>query len=196
MTSWASRRAFGSSRPGFSSEQRSKRLGSWITRELSFEKHYPPQGHMSAYDEDAAAPVRAARLRTEQEYRTSLQDARSVYFRGERVVDVTTHPAFGHAGLDYRMAHDPRYRDLAVAADGYSRYYEVPRTADDLVARSALIDARGQRLRGAGRNVRIPLGARRSDQRDRARGPVGVPLGVTLSPACCGRRRRPFVHTY
>src|SRR5581483_8622773 len=33
------------------------------------------------------------------------------------------------------------YRELAVGPDGYSRYFTVPRTSDDLLARSALIEA-------------------------------------------------------
>lgn len=84
-------------------------------------------------------------LRTPDEYRESLRDGRAVYYRGERVDDVTTHPAMApaveHAALDYRMAEDPAHRDLAVHEDGYSRYYRVPRDADDLLRRSELIDA-------------------------------------------------------
>src|SRR6202167_3597508 len=87
-------------------------------------------------------------LRTAEQYKSSLRDGRAVFFRGEKVADVTTHPVIGiaveHAAIDYRMAHDPRYRELAVADDGgepYSRYYQVPRGADDLLARSRLIAA-------------------------------------------------------
>ena len=39
--------------------------------------------------------------------RASLRDARTVYFRGRRVDDVTTHPvisvAVNHAAIDYRL---------------------------------------------------------------------------------------------
>ncbi|MDQ3700815.1 MAG: gamma-aminobutyrate dehydratase, partial [Chloroflexota bacterium] len=45
-----------------------------------------------------------------------------------------------HAALDYQMTEDDAYRDLAVV-DGLSRYYARPRTADDLLARSRLIEA-------------------------------------------------------
>ncbi len=90
------------------------------------------------------APVHA-RLRTPDEYVESLRDGRRVYYRGERVADVTTHPvtrvAVRHAALDYHMAEDPRFRALAVDEDGYSRYFRVPRHADDLLKRSALIEA-------------------------------------------------------
>jgi aromatic ring hydroxylase len=67
-----------------------------------------------------------------------------VYYRGERVDDVTTHPvlshAVEHAALDYEMAEQERYRDLAVLG-GASRYFHVPATSQDLLARSALIEA-------------------------------------------------------
>ena len=88
-------------------------------------------------------------LRTVDQYKTSLRDGRVVYFRGERVEDVTTHPVIGvavdHAAIDYRIAHDPQYRELAVyrdAASGqeYSRYFKIPSTTDDLLKRSELIE--------------------------------------------------------
>ena len=58
-------------------------------------------------------------LKTPEQYVDSLRDGRRVIFRGERVADVTAHPVIGvavrHAAIDYRMAEEPRYRDLAVA---------------------------------------------------------------------------------
>jgi 4-hydroxybutyryl-CoA dehydratase/vinylacetyl-CoA-Delta-isomerase len=87
-------------------------------------------------------------LRTAEQYKQSLRDGRAVFFRGEKVADVTQHPVIGiaveHACIDYRMAEDPKYRELAVMRDGggeYSRYYHLPRTADDLLKRSQLIAA-------------------------------------------------------
>ncbi|MBI3300610.1 MAG: hypothetical protein HYZ72_00810, partial [Deltaproteobacteria bacterium] len=89
-------------------------------------------------------------LRTPEQYKASLKDGREVYYRGELVKDVTTHPVIGvaveHACIDYRMAEDPRYRDLAVVTDPqsgepYSRYYHLPRNAEDLLQRSRLIAA-------------------------------------------------------
>src|SRR5258708_20450046 len=84
-------------------------------------------------------------LRTAEQYKSSLRDGRAVFFRGEKVADVTTHPVIGiaveHAALDYRMAHDPKYRELAVvkeAADEYSRYHPVPQNAYDMPKPSAL----------------------------------------------------------
>jgi aromatic ring hydroxylase len=59
---------------------------------------------------------------------------------------VNTHPiikkAVHHACLDFEMAEDPKYRDLAVVNDGdgeYSRYYKIPASPDDLLKRSKLI---------------------------------------------------------
>ena len=87
-------------------------------------------------------------LRTVEQYKASLRDGRAVFFRGDKVADVTAHPVIGiaveHAALDYRMAEDPQYRELAVVkegADEYSRYYHLPRNGDDLLKRSALIAA-------------------------------------------------------
>lgn len=84
-------------------------------------------------------------VRSPDEYRESLRDGRRVYYRGQRIDDVTTHPAtrsaVEHAMRDYRLAESPAHRQLAVTDSGYSRYFHVPRSADDLMARSALIEA-------------------------------------------------------
>jgi 4-hydroxybutyryl-CoA dehydratase/vinylacetyl-CoA-Delta-isomerase len=92
-----------------------------------------------------AVTKHAGRLRSAEEYRQSLRDGRRVFYRGERVQDVTAHDVLRHAvehgSLDYELAHDPAYRELAVTRDGYSRYFHVPRSTSDLLARSALIEA-------------------------------------------------------
>ena len=87
-------------------------------------------------------------LRTPQQYIDSLKDNRTVFYRGEQVPDVTTHPvikkAGHHACLDFEMAEDPAYRDLAVVTEGsdrYSRYFKIPASSDDLLKRSQLIEA-------------------------------------------------------
>jgi 4-hydroxyphenylacetate 3-monooxygenase len=58
-------------------------------------------------------------LRTADEYVASLRDDRTVWFRGERVGDVTTHPATARgvrqACVDFDLAHDPEASALAVA---------------------------------------------------------------------------------
>src|SRR5581483_10676815 len=48
-----------------------------------------------------------------------------------------------HASIDYELAERPELRELAVVADEdgtYSRYYQLPRSADDLLKRSELIE--------------------------------------------------------
>jgi len=88
-------------------------------------------------------------LLTADEYRESLRDGRAVWYRGRRVPDVIDEPelrvAVDHAAIDYEVGHDPTYRDLAIVKDDetgeeYSAYYRVPRSSDDLLARSRLIE--------------------------------------------------------
>jgi 4-hydroxybutyryl-CoA dehydratase/vinylacetyl-CoA-Delta-isomerase len=88
-------------------------------------------------------------LRTADEYSASLKDGRTLYYHGKKVDDVTADPelavAVENARLDFLMGHDPKHRDLAVATDeesgeDYSAYYKIPRNADDLIARSRLIE--------------------------------------------------------
>ena len=87
-------------------------------------------------------------LRTAAEYVESLRDEREVWYRGERVADVTRHPVIGkavrHAAIDFEMAERDEYRDLAVyEEDGerYSSYFKPPASADDLLRRMRLIEA-------------------------------------------------------
>jgi aromatic ring hydroxylase len=87
-------------------------------------------------------------LRTPAQYIESLRDGRAVYYRGERVADVTTHPEIGigvrHAALEYASAQDPAHADLCVYDDESggrsSRYWKLPEGPDDLLRRHALID--------------------------------------------------------
>src|SRR5919204_872717 len=91
-----------------------------------------------------AGVVSETKLRTPEEYLAGLRDGREVWYRGERVEDVTAHPELGvaarHGALDFELAHDPEYADLAVT-DGYSTFYAIPRSGADLRRRSALIEA-------------------------------------------------------
>ncbi len=86
-------------------------------------------------------------LRSPEQYRAALRDGRTVYYRGQLVDDVTAHPVIGiavnHACIDYAMAEEPEFRDLALVEGPngpYSRYYKLPESADDLLQRSALIE--------------------------------------------------------
>lgn len=88
-------------------------------------------------------------LRTPEEYKASLRDGRRVFYRGQAVPDVTQHPIIGvavdHAAIDYEMAHDPRFQELATYADPtsgirHSRFFKPPQDAQDLLDRSRLIE--------------------------------------------------------
>jgi aromatic ring hydroxylase len=86
-------------------------------------------------------------VRTAQQFLDGLHDAREVYYRGERVSVVTEHPELGfaarHAAIDFHLAETTEHRGLAVHRDGdeeYSAFYKIPRNADDLMARSRLIE--------------------------------------------------------
>ncbi|MGH9891544.1 MAG: 4-hydroxyphenylacetate 3-hydroxylase N-terminal domain-containing protein, partial [bacterium] len=74
-------------------------------------------------------------LRTPEQYLQGLRDGRAVYYRGSVVEDVTKHPDLGrgarHAAIDFALAEDPRYRNLAVVeenGEAYSSYYRIPRS--------------------------------------------------------------------
>lgn len=85
-------------------------------------------------------------LQTEDQYYLSLRDGRRVFYRGQPVEDLLSHPELGpairHAAVDFRMAHDPQYRDRAVVTDEdgtYSRFYHIPKSSQDLKKRRDLI---------------------------------------------------------
>jgi aromatic ring hydroxylase len=79
-------------------------------------------------------------VRSPEQYLEGLRDGREVYYRGERVEDVVAHPELGlaarHGALDF---HGPSPEP--------SPYYTLPRSADDLRARSALIEESTRRGR-------------------------------------------------
>ncbi|HVU00439.1 MAG TPA: 4-hydroxyphenylacetate 3-hydroxylase N-terminal domain-containing protein [Polyangiaceae bacterium] len=88
-------------------------------------------------------------MKTPEEYRASLRDSRVVYYRGKRVPDVTAEPELSVGvelgALDYQLAQDPSHRSLTVAEDPdapapFSAYYKIPKSPEDLLARSRLIE--------------------------------------------------------
>src|SRR6185436_9925973 len=89
----------------------------------------------------AAAPP----MRTGAQYLDSIHaDGRRVYYEGELVRDVTSHPAFKGAArslaLLFDVAADPKNRELMTFPSPKTgapawRCYQVPRTAADLAAR-------------------------------------------------------------
>ena len=86
-------------------------------------------------------------LRTPEQFLDGLRDDRTVDDRGQRVKAVLDHPELGiaarHAAIDFQLAENPKFRELAVHREGgeeYSAYYRIPRNATDLMARSKLIE--------------------------------------------------------
>ena len=86
-------------------------------------------------------------LRTVEQFLSGLRDGREVYYRGQRVSDVTEHPELGvaarHAAIDFQLAENPKFQQLATRREGnaiYSTYYHIPRCAQDLLDRSKLIE--------------------------------------------------------
>ncbi|MGO0061249.1 4-hydroxyphenylacetate 3-hydroxylase family protein [Brevibacillus fluminis] len=84
-------------------------------------------------------------MRTGQQYKDSLKDNRCIYIGGERVQDVTTHPAFTGiidtvAGL-YDIAADPKNKMTYVTEDGMiaNKIYMIPRSREDLQERREAI---------------------------------------------------------
>src|SRR5690348_5864504 len=86
-------------------------------------------------------------MRKGDEYLASLRDDREVYLDGERVAEVTTHPAFAPiahtiAGL-YDLAADPD-NDMTYEAPETgreaNRVFSIPRSREDLTARRRAIE--------------------------------------------------------
>jgi 4-hydroxyphenylacetate 3-monooxygenase len=82
--------------------------------------------------------------RSGSDYIEGLRDGRSVYIDGERVEDVTTHPAFRNAVRSvarlYDVANDPANRELMTCPAPWSGEpinvaYMIPRSEEDLVKR-------------------------------------------------------------
>jgi two-component FAD-dependent monooxygenase len=94
---------------------------------------------------------RQTRPMTGAEYIESLRDGRAIYLYGERVKDVTAHPAFVNpiamTARLYDALHDPDQRGVLTAptdtgSDGYThRFFTTPHSADDLVADQQAIAA-------------------------------------------------------
>src|SRR5260370_6063334 len=80
---------------------------------------------------------------TGAEYLESLRDGREVYVYGERVKDVTTHPAFRNAARSiarlYDALHDEKTKDLLTCetdtgSGGFThRFFRAARSREDLI---------------------------------------------------------------
>jgi 4-hydroxyphenylacetate 3-monooxygenase len=88
---------------------------------------------------------------TGQEFLESLRDGREVYIQGERVDDVTTHPAFRNSARSiarlYDALHDPASQGVLTApTDGPNggfthKFFRVAKSRDDLVGQREAIAA-------------------------------------------------------
>ena len=86
--------------------------------------------------------VETDNLMTGAEYLESLRDAREVYIYGERVPDVTQHPAFRNAARSimrlYDTLHDPAQRELLTTVDDYGirthKFFAPSKSSEELLA--------------------------------------------------------------
>ena len=96
------------------------------------------QGDQSSSTETVSRPMNG------DEYVESLRDGRQIYIHGQRVEDVTTHPAFRNSVRSiarlYNALHDPATRDVLTTetdtgSGGYTHpFFKAPHSAADLVA--------------------------------------------------------------
>ena len=93
---------------------------------------------------EAIGNIRCGKPQTGAEYLESLRDGREVYIYGERVADVTTHPAFRNtARMTARLfdaLHDPARRDkllLPTDTDGKGKthaFFKAPKSVEESIA--------------------------------------------------------------
>ena len=106
------------------------------------------QGGSTVTPEDSIR-AREPRPFTGAEYIESLHDGREVYIDGERVADVTAHPAFRNSVRSlarlYDALHDPKTREVLTSptdtgSGGYThKYFRVARSREELVAQQRAI---------------------------------------------------------
>ncbi|BCJ90655.1 4-hydroxyphenylacetate 3-monooxygenase oxygenase component [Terrihabitans soli] len=87
-------------------------------------------------------------IRTGDEYRAGLRDGREIWIDGERVSDVTKHPAFKPIvdirSRMYDMQHDAKYKDrLTYQENGetLTKFYKPPREKQDWNDKVDIVDA-------------------------------------------------------
>ena len=93
---------------------------------------------------ETTGKVRASKPMTGDEFLESLRDGREIYIYGDRVKDVTTHPAFRNTARMlarlYNALHDPKHKDkLLVPTDtgngGMTHaYFKCPKNVEESVA--------------------------------------------------------------
>lgn len=121
----------------------------------------------------------AKRPLTGEEYLKSLQDGREIYIYGERVKDVTTHPAFRNAAASvaqmYDALHKPELQDtLCWGTDTGSGGYTLSSSASRKRRRSAPAARRYRRMVAPELRLDGPYPGLQSRVRLRARRKPGV----------------------
>ncbi|MFQ5898139.1 MAG: 4-hydroxyphenylacetate 3-hydroxylase family protein [Candidatus Methylomirabilia bacterium] len=92
-------------------------------------------------------------VRTREAYVAALRDQRVIYYGGERVKDVTTHPALSltveHGATVFECAEASPASFTYEAEDGErcSAYFRIPRSPQDLLERAGLIEETTRRCR-------------------------------------------------
>ncbi|TMR00531.1 4-hydroxyphenylacetate 3-hydroxylase [Actinomadura soli] len=94
-------------------------------------------------------------MRTGAEYLTALKDAREIYLDGERVADVTDHPAFAPIAATmaelFDLAADPANKMTCHAQETGAEanlVFTIPRSRDDLAARRHAIETWARHTHG------------------------------------------------
>ena len=100
-------------------------------------------------------------IRRGEQFLESLRDGRQVWLRGEKVDDVTTHPALAGCARSiaevYDLQHDPAYQDLLTMESPTTGQlvglgFLLPRSSEDLIRRRRMIEFLERRCGGvAGR---------------------------------------------
>ena len=95
------------------------------------------------------------KIKTTADYLTSLQKLNpTIYYRGERIMDVTRHPATAphvrSAAMTFSLANNAKYRDLATATshltgNTISRFTHVHQSVEDLIKKIKLLRVLGQK---------------------------------------------------
>src|SRR5262245_33649876 len=102
-------------------------------------------------------------IRRGQEYLESLRDGRRVWLMGERVEDVTTHPALAGCALSvaavYDLQHEPAHQDLLTmpsptTGQRVSLAYLLPRSVDELARQRRMYESLVRRAGGVA--ARLP----------------------------------------
>lgn len=87
-------------------------------------------------------------IKTSAQHIESLRDGRNVYINGERVEDVTTHPAFANSITWLSKLYDYQHDNLelmttvdADTGERYNRIWQLPRSQEDLKQRRMALEA-------------------------------------------------------